>query len=107
MMKAYMVYSISAGSAEGACLVFASTAKEARKLGAKYIYDWFMTDWVDVGVRWLRDRDLLFGEADQDKLKNNTPHAIENPETCSVCGFWGVSRIENGLCSDCIAEKDN
>jgi len=52
-MKAYMGYSRKAGSEDGACLVFAHNAKEARKLAWVQLAEWFDVEWIDVTTRKL------------------------------------------------------
>ena len=48
--------------AEGAALVFAETAKEARRLAFDTLRDWFDAEWIDTRVRRLRKhRDYLMG----------------------------------------------
>ncbi len=49
----------------------------------------------------------LYKEADQDKLKNNIPHVIDNPRnTCKQCEYWGSELNEDGICSNCIDENN-
>jgi len=70
-MRAYMGFSRSAGSKEGAVLVFAHSAQEARML--TYKHGVVVEDYLDTAVRWLRDS-LLFDFADSEKLARDEPH---------------------------------
>lgn len=101
-MKAYMGFSIGAGAREGAILIFAHTAREAKKVGYPHLNDW-VEEFIDFGVRLIKDADWLFLEADQNKLADHISHVIE-PKYCNQCGMWGHAVIRNGLCTDCITE---
>lgn len=103
-MNIYMGFSRAGGPEEGAMLIFARTAKEARKVGYRYWWDY---EYIDFGVRRLRNCDWLYEEADQAKLEKGEPHATDNPRSCCECGHWGQSRIDSdGLCVDCRAAVD-
>ena len=102
-LRAYIVYSISGGTHEGACLVFAQSVKEARKLGFSVTSDWFDSDWIDTGAEWLKGErytHLFRTEANQEKLKNGIAHVIESPKSCARCELWG-SEIKDEICEDC------
>jgi len=100
-MNIYMGFSRTAGPEEGAILIFAHTAKEARVIG----WGWSWCDeYIDFGVRRLRNSDWLYKEANQLKLQNDIPHATDNPHSCKRCEMWGHAEIlENGFCEDCNA----
>ena len=72
-LKIYMGFSRSGGSQEGACLVFARNAKEARQFAFPTIGGWFDTDWIDCAVKWMKGKDFLYEEADAEKLKAGEP----------------------------------
>jgi hypothetical protein len=99
MLNAYMGYDRKAGEGEGACLIFAHTAKAAKKVGHAQIADWFDTPWIDMGVRKL-DKPHLFAEANPEKLAAEVPHVIESPKVCPVCEKWGGLPEGNG-CEYC------
>lgn len=99
MLNAYMGFDRKAGEGEGACLIFAHTAKEAKKVGHAQVADWFDTPWIDMGVRKL-DKTHLFAEADAEKLAAGVPHVIECPKTCPTCKTWGGEPKGNG-CDYC------
>lgn len=94
MLNAYMGYSRSAGSSEAACLIFAHTGKEAKKVGYQTIRDWGATPWTDFAVKRLNAPHLL-SEADTNKFSAGTPHVIESPKVCPVCEKWGGALLEN------------
>ena len=100
MLHTYMGFSRSMGMEEGACLIFAHSAKEARKFAYRAIRDWFDGEWVDAAVLRLRDMPWLCEEADQVKLSLGVPHFIERPVSCPGCGQWGHGRID-GECVNC------
>jgi hypothetical protein len=95
-VKKYMGYDAGFGSGESAVLIFANTAKEAKKV--------FWRDnpleiesFLDVRVELLK-----FGHEFLEKEKTSDyPHVVF-PKVCDVCGMWGISEIgEDGLCDDC------
>lgn len=105
-LKIYMYFSRSAGPNEGAALVFAHTAKEAKAVGWARVADLFTDEYIDIGIRWLRDSDYLFKEGDPEKLKNNIPHANDSPTTCKACELWGEELNGKGYCYGCQEEID-
>jgi len=102
-MKPYMAYSKIAGSSEAAVLVFANTAREAKKLAwDSVVCDFCDNDWTDLRVNQLKGRPWLFKE-----MRKDIPHVVDNPRSCDSCGFWGNSEIgEDGLCEDCREEQE-
>lgn len=101
MLKPYMVFSIIASSIEGACLAFAHNLREAKKIAWKGC-DWEITDeWIDLGVRYIRNGSYLYAQANQEKLLSDTPHCISAPTPCRDCNLWGYPINEQGYCEDC------
>jgi hypothetical protein len=99
-MNIYMGYSRAAGSEEGAVLIFANTARQAKPLAFYSVIGELCDSYLDVAVRRLRKEPWLFKE----QLKD-TPHVIDDPKTCSSCHTWGQSEIgEDGFCNDCREE---
>lgn len=86
--------------AEGAALVFAESAKEARRLAFDTLRDWFDAEWIDTRVRRLRKhRDYLMGLYDG-------KHAVcDDPDSCDVCGTWGAPHDATG-CEHCRDDCD-
>lgn len=84
---------------EGAALVFAESAKEARRLAYDTLRCWFDAEWIGVRVRRLRrNREYLMGLYDG--------HAVcDDPPSCDVCGTWGAPADETG-CENCRHEWD-
>lgn len=102
MLNMYMGYSAGAGTKMGACLIFAHSAKEARKIGWQETNGMFADEYIDYAVRILRGSEWLYKEANKDKLANDIPHVIVDVRSCKNCGLWGISEInEDGLCIMC------
>lgn len=102
-LKMYMGYSRAGGSEFGAVLIFAHTVREARIVG----FTELLTDeYIDFAANLIpHENTWLLENADQDKLKNNIPHVIDNPKTCNDCELWGHSKIlDNGSCEECENE---
>ena len=68
-MKAYMGFSREGGCEDWAVLVFAHTAKEARRVAVPVISEFGGGSWIDAAVRLIKDSQYLFAEADQKKLE--------------------------------------
>jgi hypothetical protein len=92
-----MGYSRIAGPEEGAILIFAHTAMEARRLVFPILMHCdICDDWLDAGIRRLKDEPWLYQDADQAKLAAWEPHVIEFPSACRVCETWGNGRSRGG-----------
>lgn len=104
-LRPYIVY--EEDPEYGACLVFAHTAREAKKMGYEVLKDWnWVAEWIDARVRWLKKSDFLYEQdADKEKLENGTPHVIESPKSCPACGRWGFKLSKNGLCRPCALKR--
>jgi hypothetical protein len=104
-MRAYTAFSKTGGPEEGAILVFASSVKEAKAKVYPLMLDEIWQDWIDLGVKWIKEPGHLFECADQNKLAKNEAHVIYNPPSCRVCYQWGPEISDNGeLCSYCHKE---
>ena len=101
-MKMYMGYDDERGSGDGAVLIFANNAREAKKLAWNEIDGWLWdAEYIDIRVRMLRNKEFLREQAQSDE-----PHAIDNPIICSTCEYWGVSELnEEGNCGDCVEAR--
>ena len=106
-LKPYMGYSRAGGSAEGAVLIFAHTAREAKKYAFEELQGWYSDqEWIDVAIKKLKG-EHLYKEADQENLQKNIPHVIDCPKsTCKQCECWGLELNEDGICSYCIDENN-
>jgi len=101
-LRAYMGY--AGDPAEGACLIFAHTAKEAKPLAFQCCDAWFGSDYFAVRVRWLKGESEmhLFSEADPEKLAAGIAHAIDDVPVCPQCETWGFKRVEGrDYCEGC------
>lgn len=91
LLNTYMGWVEGVGPEEGACLIFARTAREARKVAWPILAGWWGGDcWTDTRTRRLRDMPWLDRDADPVKLAAGEPHAIECPTCCEHCGMWGL-----------------
>lgn len=99
-MKPYMAFSRDAGPAEGAILVIANTAKEARKLAYQSGECLNVEDWLDQSARLIKDNTIM-ALANQEKVANNEPHVIWSPVCCQACGHWGAGLTTDNLCGNC------
>ncbi len=102
VLNIYMGFSRFDGAEQGACLIFAHTVKEARKLAFPILQDWNVCDeWIDCAAYRIRDKDYFYRDADQDNLNSGIAHVIESPIVCKQCGLWGTEINEVGICNDC------
>lgn len=99
-VKPYMAFSRFDGPEEGAVLVLAQTAKEARRLAWQSGECLNVHDWIDLAVRWIKDATIT-ALANQDKLKASVSHVVGSPAGCDACGYWGVGVTLEGLCCRC------
>lgn len=90
---------------EGAVLVFARTAREAKPLGFAELSGWCSDiTWTDLRVRRLRKhRDYVMGLRDPQRL--DTPHTIDDPPSCERCHCWGVPLDEADVCTTCREDE--
>ena len=88
---------------EGALLVFARTARDARKLAYPEISGPFDCGYIDVRAELLRDhREYLMGLATEPG-----PHVLDNPPCCPVCERWGAPILASGKgCGNCYGDDD-
>lgn len=99
-MKPYMAFSRAAGPTEGAILVIANTAKEARKLAYQSGECFNVEDWLDQSVRLIKD-DTVMALANPEKITSNEPHVVYDPIGCQNCGYWGSGITAENLCGNC------
>lgn len=86
MDKTLKPYACFAGDlSEGSVLVFARTAREARRIAYPTI-----SDWTDCGFLCVRARLIVVNQEYIQTLKQkDMPHVVENPPACPVCEYWG------------------
>ena len=107
-MKTYMAYSRYVGSAQGAFLVFAHTAREAKKVAWTEVKDVLVDScvYIDLAVRMIKSDDkYLFELGDQEKLNNGIPHVVDQLPSCPICLMWDSRLGDDGLCDCCREEK--
>ncbi len=99
-MKPYMAFSRHDGPVEGAILVIANTAKEARWLAWQSGDCQNVENWLDQAVKLIRDKTIM-ALANQDKLARNESHVVWSPVGCKSCGYWGAGITADNLCCEC------
>ena len=99
-MRTYSAYSSAEGPREGAILVIANTAREAKNLAWKSGELFNVDEWTDLAVRWLRDEHII-KLADQIKLAAGQSHVVADPLACMSCERWGYEVDDAGFCCDC------
>lgn len=98
--RAYMAYDRHAGPNDGAILVFAANAREAKKLAWPALYGWGTDFFIDVGIRWLRS------DCEHMRRKEG-PHVVESPPSCCDCEMWYSEPLDSdGRCEGCAADLD-
>ena len=105
-IKPYMVY--EGNPEEGALLVFANTAREAKKIGYQAVRCWNdEAEFINIRVKKLtREIEYLYSLADQISLEENIPHVNDTPPCCIDCETWGDPLDKNGRCADCAQDKE-
>lgn len=88
---------------DGAVLTFANTHREAKKISFGEIN---LDEWCLMRGHRLKD-DFIFDLGDQEKIKNGTPHVIDDPITCKKCELWGKSKLVDGICTFCLTNDLN
>jgi len=102
-LSPYMGF-VAGAREEGALLVFAHDAREARRLAWPTLHGWFQdVSYIETRVRRLHGTHIL-GEADPQALRAGRPHVVESPTSCDRCMLWGQPIGVDGLCPDCRAE---
>lgn len=93
----YMVF--DGDPADGAALVFAATAREARRRGFNTLRGWFDSEWITTRARLQREhRDYLMGLYDGRAV-------IDAPPSCPVCEKWGAPIRDDGKgCEFCYMD---
>lgn len=99
-MRYYMAFSRSSGPIEGAALVYASSAREAKQVAWSVVSGWH-DGYLDLDVRWIKNPINVILLVDDDKIEGKIPHCIESPVACESCNTWGVGIINGAYCSDC------
>lgn len=97
--NAYVAWDEMVGPRELAILVFAHTAKDARRMAYPVLCDFMDTHFLDVRVKRSKD--------DAAHLrKKEVPHIVDSPPVCERCEYWYTSPLSaDGLCDDCEDEQ--
>src|SRR5699024_5055056 len=99
-LNAYSVFCRETGPQEGAVLVFARTAKDARKMAFPTLKDWMDLEWIEVAARRL-DAATGWLAAQEEVDLHGKPQLIENPMSCDRCELWGEPISDAGMCESC------
>lgn len=104
-MKPYLGFSREAGTDGAGVLIFAHTAREARKVG----YDNDITDeYIDFAATRLRRTEAyLMTLANPEKLARDEAHSVWNMPYCENCGMWGEPIGDDGLCESCRMDYES
>lgn len=107
-LNIYMGYARQIGPHEGAVLIFAHTAREAKTVAWRGwpMQDICDDDYISATAKRLRDAEHLYKEADQEKLKAGIPHEIDSPRCCADCGYWGFELDKEGFCETCAEYRE-
>lgn len=99
-MKTLRSYMASAGDpSEGAVLVFAYTAAEAKRLAFPAVRDWTNCDYIEVRVKWLRS-------GCEHMRQKDGPHVVYSPPSCDECELWWEEPLVDGLCESCREDRE-
>ena len=100
------MYLVSDGTPEdGSVLVFDRTARHARLVGYPEIRSWCDDiEFTDIRAKRLRGVDFLYKDADQEKLKADISHCVDDPTSCKCCEMWGIPLNVKGCCEDCAGD---
>jgi len=83
-MRLYPYMAHDGNFSEGAALIFAPSARIAKKLAWSGV-GWLQCDFIDVRVHRIRQNvDYLMS------LRANGVNVIDDPPTCPVCEMWGA-----------------
>ena len=107
-MKPLNAYIGHAGEPQdGAVLVFARTARDAKPVAHDAIRGWFDCAYTDVRVRRLRDNvPYLVTLADPAKFAAYIAHSVDDVPVCHDCETWGSPLNDFDCCARCQAERD-
>jgi hypothetical protein len=105
MLKTYMVFSNSMGSADGAGLVFAHSHKEARIVGWRYFRMIFLYEYIDTAANLIKKAPWLYESGSKELLEKDIPHGVWDIPVCKQCELWGDEIGPDELCSDCRIEN--
>ena len=101
-LNAYMGYSRNMGPSEGAVLIFAHTAREAKRVGMRSVLsDITGGDFLDMAIRRIREPGVE-RHGDAEKLARDEPHMNDSPNGCCDCECWFAAPYDAaGRCESC------
>lgn len=106
-LSAYSVYDHVAGQSEGAVLVFANRAADAKQMAFGTIRSWLDSEWIDVRAMWL-SRDAAWLAEQEGVDLEGPPRMIESPKYCQRCEAWGSAPLDSeGICDSCREDEDD
>jgi len=100
-MRTYLAYSRAEGPQEGAVLVLADTARQAKRLAWRSGECLNVDEYIDLAVLWLHDDKSILALVDRQKLAAGEAHVVAEPLACRTCGLWGGGVTEDGTCYHC------
>ena len=89
--------------AECAILIFAFTAKDAKRLLVRH-WPGDVDSYLDFQVRWLKGNTDVFKNLSLAQELRNEPIVVDSPTGCPSCDKWGIPLMEDGRCKDCWDE---
>lgn len=108
-MRAYRVSGVA--PEDGACLVFAPTAREAKAVASRSpAWDWLVDlidgEWINLRVRWLRVGADYYRVPELERKGES--YVVEAPESCGRCENWYADGLEptTGLCWSCFEDQE-
>jgi len=109
-LRAYMLFDCKSGPAEGAVLVFAHSAMEAKRLGWRTIQEWTGTEYLNVVARHMPSEQGWLAAQEGVDLESE-PRMIGSPQCCDRCELWGTAPLiqlsGESVCETCADEDDD
>lgn len=102
ILKPYIAWACD-DPAEGAALVWAYSARQARKIAHPWISGWLFpyVSYIDVRAKRLRKHaDYL-----ETLRQSDEPHVMDDVPVCPACELWGAPRVGDG-CANCLESPD-
>lgn len=95
---------------EGASLVFAANARDAKRLGWRsidFLPELCWHGYVDVRVKWLREGADFHRNAEMEAKGES--YVVESPDICERCELWYADGLEptTRLCWSCFEDDES
>jgi hypothetical protein len=108
-MRAYMLFDCASCPGEGAVLVFAHSARDAKRLGWRTIKEWTGSEYLVV-ARPLPGKEVWLAAQEGVDLEGE-PRMIGSPQCCDRCDLWGTAPLSQlggeVVCETCADEDDD